>query len=337
MEKNKKVIVLGATGNLGAYSAVFLKEKGYDVIATGFRKSDNGFFGEKGIEYYSLDITREKDFDKLPSENVYAVVNFAGELPSRYTYDETKLIESIIIGTLNALKYLKKVKGDRIVFPQTPFDYYRYHNTTTPIPEDETNEYPLTGDHSVYTIAKNAAMNLMNHYFAEYGIKKFALRFFTIYQYHPNSYHYSNYKVQQMPYRMLMDRAMKGLDIEVWGDTSKYKEFTYIKDFTQAVFLCLESEGKGGTYNVGCPKPISLEEQIDGIIDVFSSKENKSKKIYRPEKPDPLLVSMDMTKAKGELGYCPKYTYIEALMDFKNEMETEPFAKLWGTKYDFEK
>lgn len=42
--KKGKVLVLGATGNLGAYSAVALKNAGYDVIATGKRKSDNGFY-----------------------------------------------------------------------------------------------------------------------------------------------------------------------------------------------------------------------------------------------------------------------------------------------------
>ena len=48
---NKKVLVLGATGNLGAYSAVALKNAGFDVIAAGRRESDNQFFKEQGIEY----------------------------------------------------------------------------------------------------------------------------------------------------------------------------------------------------------------------------------------------------------------------------------------------
>ena len=39
----KKVLVFGATGNLGAPIAVYLKENGYDVIAVGHRTSDNGF------------------------------------------------------------------------------------------------------------------------------------------------------------------------------------------------------------------------------------------------------------------------------------------------------
>lgn len=40
----KNIIVFGATGNLGAYIAVHLKECGYNVIAVGGRKNDNSFF-----------------------------------------------------------------------------------------------------------------------------------------------------------------------------------------------------------------------------------------------------------------------------------------------------
>ena len=40
----KKVLVFGATGTVGAYTCIYLKERGYDVIAVGHRKDDNGFF-----------------------------------------------------------------------------------------------------------------------------------------------------------------------------------------------------------------------------------------------------------------------------------------------------
>ena len=40
----QKVIFFGTTGNIGIYSAVHLKNRGYDVVAVGHRKPDNGFF-----------------------------------------------------------------------------------------------------------------------------------------------------------------------------------------------------------------------------------------------------------------------------------------------------
>lgn len=84
---NKKIVVFGATGNLGAYIAVHMKEQGYDVIAVGHRKNDNNFFADRGIVYYSVDIKDPKSFDVLSLDNVYAVAHFASSLPSRYAFD----------------------------------------------------------------------------------------------------------------------------------------------------------------------------------------------------------------------------------------------------------
>lgn len=47
----KNAVVFGATGQLGCYSAIALKEDGYNVYAVGRRNSDNGFFETKGITF----------------------------------------------------------------------------------------------------------------------------------------------------------------------------------------------------------------------------------------------------------------------------------------------
>ena len=330
---SKKVVVFGATGNLGAYTSVHLNDLGYDVHAVGFRKSDNGFFVSKGIKYYSADITNKEDFKILP-DDIYAVVHLAGELPSRYAYIPSKLVSSIIEGTLNVLDYMVGANGKKFIFPQTPFDQYEKHNTSEIILADAPKTFPLTGDHSVYTIAKNSAIDLIDHYAATYDFLRFHLRFFTIYHYHPNPYHFSNYKKQMMPYRMLIERAMNSKNIEVWGDASRSKEMVYIKDFTQIIHRCVESSGSGGMYNVG-GEAISLQDQIDGIIKVFSPSNLPSKKIYKPEKPDPLLAKLDISKTEAELGYIQQFSYLDSLIDFKKEMESEPFALLWGKKENY--
>ena len=331
----KTIVVFGATGNLGAYIAVYLKSQGYNVIAVGHRKNDNHFFADHGMTYFSVDIKDRQAFDVLPNEDIYAVAHFASSLPSRYAFDPVDLIESITIGTLNVLEWMREVSCKKIVFPQSPSDMSKYHNNGSVIPADAPRHFPLTGDHAIYTIAKNAAVDLMEHYRAEYDIKFFALRFFTIYQYHPNAYHYADFKRRMMPYRMLMDRASKSLPIEIWGDCKKAKEMVYIKDFVRLVQCCIESKSEGGCFNVGNGWQVSLEEQILGIIEVFSPKDNPSPVIYCPEKPDPLQNAFDVSKTFSELNYRPKYSYIDQLRDFKHEMETEPFAQLWGTAKDY--
>lgn len=333
----ERVIVFGATGNLGAYVALHLKQKGYDVIAVGHRKNDNGFFASKGMQYLSVDITKPEEFKQLPQEEIDCVAHFAGELPSRYSYNPAKLIDSITIGTLNVLEYMRACGCKKIIFPQTPSDMANYHNNGSVIPVDAPRHFPLTGDHAIYTIAKNAAVDLMIHYKAEYGIRWFGLRFFTIYQYHPNAYHYRDFKFHLMPYRMLMQRAENSEPIELWGNYKKAKEMVYIKDFVRVVEKCVESNKEGGMYNVGNGWQVSLEEQIKGIIEVFSPKDKPSEIIYCPEKPDPLENAFDVSKTFSELDYKPEYSYIDQLRDFKKEMEEEPMAQLWGVKSDYPK
>lgn len=330
------VLVLGATGNLGAYSAMALKKEGYDVIAAGRRKSDNGFFSDYEIPYYSIDITNKDDFDSLLDLGITTVVNFAGELPSRCSFNPQMLIKTITEATLNVLEFMRKVGAKKIVFPTTPYDLFEHHESGKPMGADLLRSFPETGDHSVYAIAKNAAVDLIQHYHYEYGISRFILRFFTIYQYHPNAYHYADGKMRMMPYRMLMDKAMNSEPICIYGNPNRVKEMVYIKDFTKVVVNAVKSDLSGGFYNIGSPYRVSLEEMIRGIVEVFSPENNKSDISYDREKPDTLQSMLDYSKTVDDLDYHPEYTYLKMLEDFKKEMENEPFAKLWGTREYYE-
>ena len=334
--QKKTIIVFGATGNLGAYTVMELLQYNFTVIAVGHRENDNHFFTDHGVAYYSVDICDKNNFQTLPTQNIYGVVHLAGELPSRKEFNPTLLLDSIIKGTLNILEYIKAVKAEVIVFPQTPFDAFSYHNTPKIIPAEIQRSFPPTGDHSIYTIAKNAAVDLIEHYHYQYGIRRFILRFFTIYQYHPNPYHYANYIRKKMPYRTLIDKAIKGEPIEIWGDPKRAKEMVYIKDFTYLVSLCLNSEKQGGVYNVGNGWQISLEEQIKNIIKVFSPKDKQSPIIYCPEKPEALQAAFDISKTQKELHFSPRFSNLDSLKDLYKEMQEEPFSQLWGKKEDYE-
>lgn len=309
--KNQKVLVLGATGNLGAYSAVALKNAGFDVIAAGRRESDNGFFEEKGIEYISVDITKVESFDCLLDKGIDIVADFAGELPSRCAFNPQALIRTITEATMNVLEFMRKSGAKKIIFPTTPYDLFQYHETGEPIDPDAQRSFPATGDHSVYAIAKNAAVDLIENYHNEYGISRFILRFFTIYQYHPNAYHYADGKMRKMPYRGLMDCAKNGEPIAIYGDPTRVKEMVYIKDFVKVVVAAAESELEGGFYNIGSPNRVSLEEMICGIIEVFSPEDHKSEITYDATKPDTLQSILDWSKTKRELGYEPEYTFVK--------------------------
>lgn len=107
----KKIIIFGATGNVGSYllkyALEYFDKDEFEIIASGRRETD--FFTKRGIKYYSVDLTNEKDFEKLPTENVYAVMLLAAQIPSYMDkYEPKKYVDSIINGGYNVLEYCRK-------------------------------------------------------------------------------------------------------------------------------------------------------------------------------------------------------------------------------------
>jgi UDP-glucose 4-epimerase len=333
--KKKKIIIFGATGTLGVNLAIHLNEIGYDVLAVGHRKNDNNFFCDFNIPYCSVDISNKADFDILPQKDVYAVLHFAGALPaSMEGYKANLYVSSIIQGTMNVLEYTRLVNADRIVFPQSLFDISYLFGTKVPIPADSLRKAPLDGDHAVYVIAKNAAVDLIEHYYAVYGLKRFIFRLSRIYLYSPNPYTYTDGIKTLISDRFLIYQAMKGKDIEIWGDPNRMLETICIKDFLQIIEKALVASVDGGIYNVGSGGS-TLKERVEGIIDVFSPANNKSKIIYCPEKRDTQQFVLDIHKTVNELGYQPQYSWKDYLCDFKKNMIEQPLSKLWGYESDY--
>lgn len=331
----KKIVIFGATGTLGSHLSVYLKSKGYDVVAVGHRANDNGFFADHDMEYHSVDISEPKDFHKLPDSDVYAVLHFAGMLPAQMEgFDANPYITSIIQGTLNVLEYARRVKADRIVFPQTLFDIYHHFGSPKPILPDDERKVPYETDHSVYVIAKNAACDLIEHYYRNHGLKRFIFRLSRVYTYSPNPYTHTDGKQVMISDRYYIYRAMKGMDIEVWGDCDRMLETICMEDFMQIIEKSLEANHDGGFYNIGSGGS-TLRERIRDIIEVFAPEGSNPQMIYCPEKPSTTQFLLDIEKTKRELGYEPKYTWRDYLLSFKKDMETQPFAKLAGYESDY--
>lgn len=325
----KKIIIFGATGGIGAYTVMHLYEHcDYDLIAVGHRADDNGFFKQKGIPYFSVNIADYATFDCLPKDSIYAIINLAGVLPA-VNYNPRLFVSSFTMGQLNVLEYMRAVGCNKIIFAQTPADLWYLQDTTTPMPADARRSFPPSTDHSIYTITKNAAIDITQYYQNTYHIQWFALRFFNVYLYNPNPYYYVDGIKHWIAFRQIIEKAKTGEDIEVWGDPQRSKEMVYVKDVAQLIAQCITDSNHSGIYNVGSRHQVTLEEQIDGIIQVFT-KDKQSKKIYCPEKPNALLNHLDISKTISDLGYTPIYSYIDWLRDFKEEERMNRFELLWG-------
>jgi len=264
-----------------------------------------------------------------------AVIDFAGDLPaSMKGYDGSKYIDSVLKGTYNVLEFMRKRGIPKIVFPQSLFDISYLFGSKTPIPADSERRAPMTGDHAMYVISKNAAVDTIEHYHATYGIKRFILRLSRVYAYHPNPYTFKDGEKVMVSDRLLMKWAEEGRPIEIWGDPDRLLETCAMPDFLQIVQRCIEAEHDGGLYNIGSGGS-TLDERIHGIVDVFSPADHKSPISYAPEKRSAMQFVLDISKTKAELGYQPQYTWHDYCEWFKKEREAQRFSKLWGTEADY--
>lgn len=318
----KKIVVFGASGDTGAYFIKYFLEnnqKDYEIVAVGTRRTD--YFNKLGVQYYQVDITKKEEFKKLP-EDVYAVVDLAGAMPARMRgYNPQHYIDVNITGNLNILEYCREKRVDRILFAQSFGDIKDYGETELVLKADMPRKFSFSTDHTIYVMTKNFMVDMMENYYEMYGLKKFVFRLPTIYLYSPIDHYYVDGVSRKIGYRLLIDRAITGEPIEVWGDSSRVKDMVYVKDFCQMLFKALFVNRECGYYNVGTGIGTSLLDQIKGIIDVFSPEGCKSNLVMCPDKPNAPQYIMDIAPAREELGYEPQYDYISMLKDIKSEME----------------
>lgn len=330
----KHIVVIGASGTLGTYLTDELLEQDYNIFACGRRNIVKNYYTKNGIGSAIVDITKKEDFKKLPQSNVKAVILLAGAMPSRMIgYNPQLYIDVNITGTLNVLEYCKNVNAEKIIFTHSHSDVAGYWNTGEYIKADAPRKTNFKGDHGIYVISKNTAVDMTEHYFLDYGIKNIILRLPTIYSYRPLLDMYVNGEKQIMAHRYLLERAIKGDTLEVWGNPKISKDIVYVKDFTQMVIKSIKSDNARGLYNVATGVPTSLEQQIQGLVDVFSPKDKPSKLIYKPEKKSQISYLYDISNAEKDLGYKPQYDYISMLKDMKKEMHGIRFKHLENTDF----
>ena len=242
-------------------------------------------------------------------------------------YNPEKYVQSNAIGAFNVYEYCRKVKVDRIIYTQTIFDIQLHFEDNKILKPDLNKKYSYKGDHAVYVITKNFAQDLLEHYHQEYGIKTFIFRLPTIYSYSPYKYYFPNGIKTKRPIYQLIEKAQKGETIEIWGDPKYTTDMVHVYDFSQMICKAVLCDRNEGFYNVGSGYLVTLEDKIKNIIKVFSSKDNPSKIVYRPDKKSGGAI-MDIENARKELGYEPKYDCLALLEDYKKEMEIDRFKEL---------
>ena len=323
------IVIFGATGFIGLYTAETFIKKGYKVVGLGRNKYTGELLKKMGAEFVEFDITNADSYSILPTHGVEAVISLAGLLPAnaKVNVDEdenaAEYFSVNVIGTINILEYCRKNGIKKVIGNSSYADVSGVWGKRYPITEDEPRNFSFTGDHAAYVISRNAACDMMEYYNQQHGLQCSWFRFPPVYGVGPHGTIYVNGTAKKSGYVTFIDNAIEGKDIEIWGDEHLKRDIIYVKDVADAYVKAVESKKTYGLYNMTGHVQIDLQEQAETIIEVFCGNK-KSKIIYCPEKKNstpPFLYSMD--KAKRDFDFEPKYdTFKKMMVDYKQELES---------------
>ena len=326
------IVIFGASGFIGTYLVSRLIKDGRSVLAVDIDNMGKEYYEEKGIRYVNADITKKDDFKTLPADGIEAVIHLAAVQPanvSESAYDPSKYIEVNVLGTINILEYCRQTKVDTMIYASSHRNTQGLWKYGKPVREEDGRAIKYDGEYAMFSISESAAQDCVEHYRQKYGMRGFIFRLPPVYGYGPHTEIFWHGKPIKTGFQIFVENAMAGKPIEVWGNCDQGRDIVYIKDVTEAFVQALKSRDVHGLYNITSGKAITLREEAETIAKVFSRGNRIVEIIYKPEKPNSIEPFIyDNSKAKKELGWTPRFTLEEMLVDYKREMESGKFSFL---------
>jgi len=316
------ILIAGATGYVGRYFCKYLVDKGKDILALGRSKEVESFFKDNSIPFQYFDILDDACYEKLPKKGVDCVINLAAVLAEIETPVEV-MFNVNTIGTYKLLEYSRVNNIKKFILSSS----HKVYNDINHVPIKESDYPSFRGDHSPYIISKIAAENFVEYFNKDFDMQGIILRFTGVHGYGEILGKLSpDGSYMKSAFEIFVEKAINGEPIEVWGDCKAVRDHIYIKDLIMPLDAVISSENAIGVYNIATGVGLTLLQEVEGIIEVFSSKTNKSQIIRRPEKPAfTRSYVYDIDKAKHNLNWELRYSYIEMLQDYKRELEIKKY------------
>jgi UDP-glucose 4-epimerase len=228
--------------------------------------------------------------------------------------DPVSAVRIGVEGMVNVLEAARLNGVQRVVYTSSKAAYGtiagRYgHPSYVPLNED----YP-TKPHTMYGVVKLAGEHLGATYSARYGLEFLALRFgFTVgpgklLRHGPFSLHS----------RMLENAmASKALVIERGGDA--LEDTVYNADCAHGVVCALLADApRSAAFNIGTGRGITLHQFADAVREVFPNAkiEIGPGDDFMPAGIPRTFCVMDISRARDELGYAPRFDTVAMVRDY---------------------
>lgn len=306
-------LVTGAAGFIGARVCDLLVEQGHTVLGLDNLNDAydvrlklwrlNRLVKQPNFQFFKLDICDRPGLENLFDQNrVDAVFNIAARAGVRSSVEIPWVyVETNVNGTLNLLEMCRHHSVTKFVLASTSSLY----GANPPLPTTETAE----SDHPLqpYAASKKGAEALAYSYHHLFDLDVTVFRYFTV------------YGPAGRP-DMVMFRFCKwifeGLPLQVTGDGTQSRGFTYLDDIARGTILGLKPLGYelinlGGHETITINGLISLLERLIG---------RKAQVTYIPANRADITENWaNVEKAGRLLGWKPEYTLergVSALVDW---------------------
>lgn len=301
------ILVTGAAGFIGWKTAQVLLEKGMQVIGV-----DNmndyydvklkthrleGLKKNKGFTFYHLDIEDLKAMDPIFADNrLDAVINLAARAGVRYSIENPHVYMSTNAqGVLNLLELMRKYGVKKLVHASTSSLY-----AGQPMPF--TEDLPVNTPISPYAASKKAAEAMAYTYNYLFDLDISVLRYFTV---------YGPAGRPDMSIFRFVKWIHEGKPLELFGDGTQSRDFTYIDDIAAGTVKALKEVGFEILNLGGGKNPRSLNYVIGKLEELLGKKAVVD---YKPfQKTDMTETSADITKAGRLLEWRPETDLDEGL------------------------
>ncbi len=273
-----KILITGVAGFIGSNLAKRLLERGHSVIGIdnlnyGFLRNIEFAKGNPNFEFIMGDIANPLMLNSVKAD---IVIHLASQKIPRYTNALRTLEENYLMLRNVVQKCIHD--GSKIIFASTSDVYGK--NPDVPFNEDSALVMgPTTVKRWAYALSKMYGEQFIIANHEEYGITYTITRFFG--SYGPNQ----NLTWWGGPQSVFIEKAFKNEPIDIHGDGSQTRTFTFVDDTVSALVLCIENEKSNNEiFNTG-GKPgseISIKDLAILIWKLVNGEKSEPKLNYIP-------------------------------------------------------